>query len=168
MNTNSIKDLKHPLTYEEKLELSGWISELFRLHGVYVMLTGSMLLKRLGIIDREPQDIDFIIADISSNLKDYTLPPFSNEVEFEDEDGYRVLKRFYWLGTKVEIIHDEESGNVELWEDGEDADIEIVEGILKAKKSYLETESRPDQIAKHTEDIQKIEQWLATKRTKQC
>lgn len=168
MNTNSIKDLKHPLTYEEKLELSGWISELFRLHGVYVMLTGSMLLKRLGIIDREPQDIDFIIADISSNLKDYTLPPFSNEVEFEDEDGYRVLKRFYWLGTKVEIIHDEESGNVELWEDGEDADIEIVEGILKAKKSYLETESRPNQIAKHTEDIQKIEQWLATKRTKQC
>lgn len=168
MNTNSIKDLKHPLTYEEKLELSGWISELFSLHGVYVMLTGSMLLKRLGIIDREPQDIDFIIADISSNLKDYTLPPFSNEVEFEDEDGYRVLKRFYWLGTKVEIIHDEESGNVELWEDGEDADIEIVEGILKAKKSYLETETRPDQIAKHTEDIPKIEQWLASKRTKQC
>ena len=168
MNTNSIKDLKHPLTYEEKLELSGWISELFRLHGVYVMLTGSMLLKRLGIIDREPQDIDFIIADISSNLKDYTLPPFSNEVEFEDEDGYRVLKRFYCLGTKVEIIHDEESGNVELWEDGEDADIEIVEGILKAKKSYLKTETRPEQIAKHTEDIPRIEQWLATKRTKQC
>ena len=168
MNTNNIKDLKCPLSYKEKLELADWIAELFSLHGVYVMLTGSMLLKRLGIIDREPQDIDFIIADISSNLKDYTLPPFSNEVEFEDEDGYRVLKRFYWLGTKVEIIHDEESGNVELWEDAEDADIEIVEGILKAKKSYLETETRPDQIAKHTEDIPKIEQWLATKQTKQC
>ena len=168
MNTNSIKDLKHPLTYEEKLELSGWISELFRLHGVYVMLTGSMLLKRLGIIDREPQDIDFIIADISSNLKDYTLPPFSNEVEFEDEDGYRVLKRFYWLGTKVEIIHDEDLAENIFRLNQEDADIEIVEGILKAKKSYLETETRLDQIAKHTEDIPRIEQWLATKRTKQC
>lgn len=166
MNTKSIKELDCPLSFEEKLELADWISELFSLHGVYVILTGSMLLKRLGIIDREPQDIDFVIADISSNLKDYTLPPFSNEVEFEDEDGYRVLKRFYWLGTKVEIIHDEESGNVELWEDGEDADIEIVEGILKAKKRYLETETRPEQIAKHTEDIPKIEQWLASKRTK--
>lgn len=165
MNINSIKDLKCPLSFEEKLELSNWLAESFSLHGVYVKLTGSMLLKRLGIIDREPQDIDFIIADISSNIQYYTLPPFSKEVEFEDEDGYRVLKRFYWLGTKVEIIHDEESGNVELWED---ADIEIVEGILKAKKFYLETETRPDQIAKHTEDIPRIEQWLATKQTKQC
>lgn len=168
MNTNSIKDLKCPLSFEEKLELADWMKEAFSLYGVYVKLTGSMLLKRLGIIDREPQDLDFIIADISSNIQYYTLPPFSKEVEFEDEDGYRVLKRFYWLGTKVEIIHDEESGNVELWEDGEEANIKIVEGILKAKKSYLETEVRPEQIAKHTEDIQKIEQWLATKRTKQC
>lgn len=168
MNTNSIKELECPLSFEEKLELADWIAELFSLYGVYVKLTGSILLKRLGIIDREPQDIDFIIADISSNIQYYTLPPFSKEVEFKDEDGYRVLKRFYWLGTKVEIIHDEESGNVELWEDGEEANIKIVEGILKAKKSYLETEVRPEQIAKHTEDIQKIEQWLATKRTKQC
>ena len=166
MNTNSIKELECPLSYKEKLELADWIAELFSLHGVYVMLTGSMLLKRLGIIDREPQDIDFIIADISSNLQTYILPPFAKEVEFEDEDGYRVLKRFYWLGTKVEIIHDEESGNVELWEDAEEADIKIVEGILKAKKSYLETETRPEQIAKHTEDIPKIEQWLASKQTK--
>lgn len=162
MNTKSIKELECPLSYKEKLELADWIAELFSLYGVYVKLTGSMLLKRLGIIDREPQDIDFIIADISSNIQYYTLPPFSKEVEFEDEDGYRVLKRFYWLGTKVEIIHDEESGNVELWEDGEEANIKIVEGILKAKKSYLETETKPDQIAKHTEDIQKIEQWLAS------
>lgn len=33
---------------------------------------------------------------------------------------------------------------------------------IKYKKSYLETETKPDQIAKHTEDIQKIEQWLAS------
>ncbi len=168
MNTNSIKDLKCPLSFEEKLELADWISELFSLHGVYVILTGSMLLKRLGIIDREPQDIDFVIADISSNLKDYTLPPFSNEVEFEDEDGYRVLKRFYWLGTKIEVIHDEDLADNIFRLNHEEADIKIVEGILKAKKSYLETETRPDQIAKHTEDISKIEQWLSTKRTKQC
>lgn len=168
MNTNSIKELECPLSFEEKLELADWIAELFSLYGVYVKLTGSILLKRLGIIDREPQDIDFIIADISSNIQYYTLPPFSNEVEFEDEDGYRVLKRFYWLGTKIEVIHDEDLADNIFRLNQEDADIEIVEGILKAKKSYLETETRPDQIAKHKEDIPKIEQWLATKRTKQC
>lgn len=168
MNTKSIKDLECPLSFEEKLELANWVEEVSSIYGIYITLTGSMLLKKLGIIDREPQDIDFIIADISSNPQTYILPPFAKELEFEYEDGYRVLKCFYWLGTKVEIIHDEESGNVELWEDGEEANIKIVEGILKAKKSYLETEVRPDQIAKHTEDIPKIEQWLATKQTKQC
>ena len=82
------------------------------------------------------------------------------------KDGYSVLKRFYWLGTKIEIIHDKDLIESVYWLNQEETDIKIVEGILKAKKSYLETETRPDQIAKHTEDIPKIEQWLATKRTK--
>ena len=166
MNTNSIKDLKYPLNYKEKLELADWIAEVFSLNNVYVMLTGSMLLKRLGIIDREPQDIDFIIADIWES-EGFVLPPFAKEVEFEKEDGYSVLKRFYWLGTKIEIIHDKNLVYKVFRLNQDEANIKIVEGILKAKKSYLETETRPDQIAKHTEDIPKIEQWLATKRTKQ-
>lgn len=166
MNTNSIKDLKCPLSYKEKLELADWIAEVFSLNNVYVMLTGSMLLKNLGIIDREPQDIDFIIADIWES-EGFVLPPFSKEVEFEKEDGYSVLKRFYWLGTKIEIIHDKNLVYKVFRLNQDEANIKIVEGILKAKKSYLETETRPEQIAKHTEDIPKIEQWLATKRTKQ-
>lgn len=168
MNTISIKDLKCPLSFEEKLELADWIAKLFSLNGVYVTLTGSMLLKKLGIINREPQDIDFIKSDNPNYYQVEILPPFSKEVEFEDEDGYSVLKRFYWLGTKIEVIHDEELKHEVFWADSEEGDIKIVEGILKAKKSYLETETRPDQITKHTEDIQKIEQWLSTKRTKQC
>lgn len=167
MNTKSIKELECPLSYKEKLELADWIAELFSLHGVYVMLTGSMLLKKLGIIDREPQDIDFIIKNVWEG-EDYMLPPFSRDVEFEKKDGYSVLKRFYWLGTKIEIIHDKDLTESVFWLNQEEADIKIVEGILKAKKFYLETETRPDQIAKHTEDIPRIEQWLATKRTKQC
>lgn len=165
MNTNSIKDLKHPLTYEEKLELADWLAKSFS-HYCSITLTGSMLLKKLGIIDREPQDIDFIIADIWES-EGFVPPPFAKEVEFKKEDGYRVLKRFYWLGTKVEILNNEGFCDVGFCE-GEDSDIKIVEGILKAKKFYLETETRPDQIAKHKEDIPKIEQWLASKRTKQC
>ena len=166
MNTNSIKDLKHPLTYEEKLELADWMTESFSLNSVDIYLTGSMLLKNLGIIDREPQDIDFIIKNVWEG-EDYMLPPFSREVEFEKKDGYSVLKRFYWLGTKIEIIHDKDLIESVFWLNQEETDIKIVEGILKAKKSYLETETRPEQIAKHKEDILKIEQWLATKRTKQ-
>lgn len=167
MNTNSIKDLKCPLSFEEKLELADWIKESFNLNVIFIMLTGSMLLKKLGIIDREPQDIDFIILKASD--ADYaTLPPFAKNVEFDEEDGYRVLKRFYWLGTKVDILLNEGISYDVFFEDSEETQIEIVEGILKAKKFYLEKETRPDQIAKHKEDIPKIEQWLATKRTKQC
>lgn len=167
MNTNSIKDLKCPLSFEEKLELADWLAELFSLSSADIYLTGSMLLKKLGIIDRETQDIDFIIKNVWE-VEDYMLPPFSREVEFEEKDGYSVLKRFYWLGTKFEIIHDKNLVESIFWSNQEETDIKIVEGILKAKKSYLETETRPDQIAKHTEDIPKIEQWLATKQTKQC
>lgn len=165
MNTNSIKELKCPLSFEVKLELADWMIESFSA-GCHITLTGSMLLKKLGIIDREPQDIDFIVQDIWEEGDPYILPPFSKEVEFEDEDGYSVLKRFYWLGTKIEVIHDEDLVCKVFRLNQEETDIKIVEGILKAKKSYLETETRPDQIAKHTEDIPKIEQWLATKRTK--
>lgn len=164
MNTNSIKDLKHPLTYEEKLELADWMIKSFSAD-YHITLTGSMLLKKLGIIDRDPQDIDFIIENLWEG-EDYILPPFSREVEFEEEDGYSVLKRFYWLGTKIEVIRDEELDNNIFSLNQEELDIKIVEGILKAKRGYLETETRPDQIAKHTEDIPRIEQWLATKRTK--
>lgn len=166
MNTNSIKELECPLNYEEKLELADWMIESFS-HYCHIYLTGSMLLKKLGIIDREPQDIDFIIENIWQG-EDYILPPFSREVEFDEKESYSVLKRFYWLGTKIEVIHDEDLADNIFRLNQEEADIKIVEGILKAKKSYLETETRPDQITKHTEDIQKIEQWLATKRTKQC
>lgn len=166
MNTKSIKELKYPLSFEEKLELADWMIESFSAD-CHITLTGSMLLKKLGIIDREPQNIDFIIADIWEVGDYYILPPFAKEVEFEKEDGYRVLKRFYWLGTKIEVIHDEDLVENIFRLNQEEADIKIVEGILKAKKFYLETETRPDQIAKHTEDIPKIEQWLATKRTKQ-
>lgn len=166
MNTKSIKELECPLSYEEKLELADWMIESFSPY-CHIYLTGSMLLKKLGIIDREPQDIDFIIENVWQG-EDYILPPFSREVEFDEKESYSVLKRFYWLGTKVEIIHDEELDNNIFSLNQEEADIKIVEGILKAKKSYLETETRPDQITKHTEDIQKIEQWLSTKRTKQC
>lgn len=165
MNTKSIKELECPLSYEEKLELADWMIESFS-HYCHIYLTGSMLLKKLGIIDREPQDIDFIIENIWQG-EDYILPPFSREVEFEKKDGYSVLKRFYWLGTKIEVIHDEDLAYNIFRLNQEEADIKIVEGILKAKKFYLEKETRPDQIAKHTEDIPKIEQWLATKRTKQ-
>ena len=165
MNTKSIKELEYPLSYKEKLELADWMTEAFS-HYYDIKLTGSMLLKKLGIIDREPQDIDFIIDDSSNNRQYHILPPFSKEIEFEDEDDYIVLKRFYWLGTKVEIIQDEELNDNIFSLNQEELDIKIVEGILKAKKSYLETETTPEQIAKHTEDIQKIEQWLATKRTK--
>lgn len=165
MNTKSIKELKCPLSFEEKLELSNWLAESFS-HYCSITLTGSMLLKKLGIIDREPQDIDFIIADIWET-EGFVLPPFAKEVEFEKEDGYSVLKRFYWLGTKIEIIHDKNLVYKVFRLNQDEANIKIVEGILKAKKSYLETETRPEQIAKHTEDIPKIEQWLATKRTKQ-
>lgn len=163
MNTNSIKDLKCPLSFEEKLELADWFEEVSSIYGIYIALTGSMLLKKLGIIDREPQDIDFIVQKRVTHAN-YQILPFSREVEFDEEDGYRVLKRFYWLGTKIEMIQDEKLIDDFFFEV---TDIEIVEGILKAKKSYLETETRPEQIAKHTEDIQKIEQWLSTKRTKQ-
>ena len=166
MNTKSIKELECPLSFEEKLELANWLEEVFSLHSVGIYLTGSMLLKKLGIIDREPQDIDFIIKNVWEG-EDCMLPPFSREVEFEEKDGYSVLKRFYWLGTKIEIIHDKNLVESVFWLNQEETDIKIVEGILKAKKSYLETETRPEQIAKHTEDIPKIEQWLASKQTKQ-
>jgi len=165
MNSKSIKELECPLSYKEKLELADWMIKSFSAY-YHITLTGSMLLKKLGIIDREPQDIDFVIEKVWVD-EDYILPPFAKEVEFEKEDGYRVLKRFYWLGTKIEVIHDEDLADNIFRLNQEEADIKIVEGILKAKKSYLETETRPDQIVKHTEDIPKIEQWLATKRTKQ-
>lgn len=160
MNTKSIKELECPLSYEEKLELADWIKEAFSWNRILIALTGSILLKKLGIIDREPQDIDFIIVVNNANNGYYTLPPFAKNVEFEVEDGHRVLKSFYWLGTKVKILSDVTNDNVIF------NDKVCVEGILKAKKRYLETETRPEQIAKHTEDIQKIEQWLASKRTK--
>ena len=166
MNTNSIKDLKCPLSFEEKLELADWIAETSRLYGIGITLTGSMLLKKLGIIDREPQDIDFTIL-IHQDSDRIPLPPFSRE-EPDDGNGYKVLKRFSWLGAKVEILYNEGLSDEVFFNDSEETQIEIVENILKAKKFYLETETRPDQIAKHTEDIPKIEQWLATKRTKQC
>lgn len=164
MNSKSIKELECPLSYKEKLELADWMIKSFSAD-YHITLTGSMLLKKLGIIDRDPQDIDFIIENLWEG-EDYILPPFSREVEFEEEDGYSVLKRFYWLGTKIEVIRDEELDNNIFSLNQEELDIKIVEGILKAKRGYLETEMRPDQIAKHTEDIPKIEQWLATKRTK--
>lgn len=163
MNTKSIKELECPLSFEEKLELANWFEEVSSIYGIYITLTGSMLLKNLGIIDREPQDIDFIVQKRVTHAN-YQILPFSREVEFDEEDGYSVLRRFYWLGTKIEMIQDEELIDDFFFEV---TDIKIVEGILKAKKFYLETETRPEQIAKHTEDIQKIEQWLATKRTKQ-
>lgn len=167
MNTISIKDLKCPLSFEEKLELADWIAKSF-LDYCHITLTGSMLLKKLGVIDREPQDIDFIVEEIWETCNADILPPFSKEIEFEGEDDFSVLKRFYWLGTKVELIYDEDLiGELTCGRDTEEESIKIVEGILKSKKSYLETETRPDQITKHTEDIQKIEQWLSTKRTKQ-
>lgn len=82
MNTKSVKELECPLSYKEKLELADWMTESFSLNSVYIYLTGSMLLKNLGIIDREPQDIDFIIKNVWEG-EDYMLPPFSREVEFE-------------------------------------------------------------------------------------
>lgn len=166
MNTKSIKELECPLSFEEKLELADWIAETSRLYGIGITLTGSMLLKKLGIIDREPQDIDFTIL-IHKDSDKIPLPPFSREKP-DEENGYKVLRRFSWLGTKVEILYNEGLSDEVFFEDSEETQIEIVEDILKAKKFYLEKETRPDQIAKHTEDIPKIEQWLGTKRTKQC
>ena len=103
--------MENKLTLEEKIELALWLSS----HNSNIALTGSLMLylrqqpRKIEdfVLKREPQDIDFIVnASDDEDKYNLVLPPFIDKIEtqFSDYDGYEVLARFWYRGTKVEFI----------------------------------------------------------------
>lgn len=166
METNGIRDLQYRISFEDKIELAEHIIKLFELQGVHLVLTGSLLLRKLGIIDREVGDIDFVTS-YNGDIPEYMIPPFCKDEDVELLDNYLLQRRFYYLGNKIEILHDAFFSPSKEY-NKEEAQLEVIERMLDIKKDYAEKMSDYIQKWKHKEDIPKIEQWLASKRTKQC
>lgn len=148
----SINDTQ--LTLKQKVELAKWIVE----NNYHTAITGSILLWTLGIdIGREPQDIDILVRDIgSADFRDsLVLPPFTEEVDFESEDGYTVLARYMFFGTKIEFLLAKEHQDDCFYDD-----ILLLKDLLEAKKGYLLSGSFGASKEKHAKDIKAIEEWL--------
>lgn len=140
------------LTYDQKLELAKWIAE--KNDGA---ITGSIMLRERGIeLGREPNDIDIVVSE-SLGADDIELPPLVyNKEEKQNEDGYTVLARCWYFGTKIEFMADdyalERASKV-----GFDAKFCMVDDLLEAKKEYVQKDENADYIEKSKRDIEIIE-----------
>lgn len=152
------------LTKEQKLDLAAWIAN--ENDG---LITGSLMLHRRGIdLGREPEDIDILIEPTSPD--DLILPPLCDKIVIEDdEEGYPVLLRCYFFGTKIEFMEDVgedfdlayvRSGNGHYKSKSPFFKFAKVENLLKAKKHYVEHDCFEGSREKHDHDIKIIEQWL--------
>lgn len=147
---------KIEFSYAQKLELAEWIA--YENSGA---VTGSIMLRERGIeLGREPNDIDIIVDDMSPD--DIVLPPLCTKKEIEqNDDGYDVLARCYFLGLKIEFITDAEelrkSSNIGFKLNCKFASID---GLLKAKKMYIENDIEKLYIEKTKRDIEIIESHL--------
>lgn len=132
------------LTTKQKLDLAAWIAN--ENDG---LITGGLMLYHRGIdLGREPEDIDILIEPTSPD--DLILPPLCYNIEQDfDEDGYPVIARCYFFGTKIEFMED-------VGEDYDNLEVIIssnghykrkypifkfakVENLLKAKKTLCGT-----------------------------
>lgn len=136
------------LTFNQKLEVAAWISEKNN-----AAITGSIMLRLIGIeLGREPQDIDIIIEDTDPD--DIILPPLCTDVEFKTEHGYQVLKRCYFLGTKIEFIVVDKLKYKKHTIGDKSIDIAYVEDLYLAKIGYVANDSNEDYIEKTKKDIE--------------
>lgn len=173
--------MENKLTLEEKIELAIWLCE----HNSNLALTGSLMLylrqrpKKIEdfILKREPQDIDFIINASDEDAKnELILPPFIEkyETQFSDYDGYEVLARFWYRGTKVEFIesphfrYDKDFvgsswyGNKKsLAQDFSsfhnhhyNIRLALISDLIVAKKSYIEVDKNEDYLNKTKKDLE--------------
>lgn len=153
-----IMETKINLTYKQKKELAEWIAK--QNNGA---VTGSIMLREKGIeLGREPQDIDIVISD--TNPDDLVLPPLVEGEEYsENVDGYKVLARCYFFGTKIEFLTDE--GNV--LENSRPisglfgANYASIKDLLEAKKRYIEEDTNAEYVEKSKRDIEIIEKYIA-------
>lgn len=142
------------LTYKQKLELAKWIAE--KNNGA---ITGSIMLRERGLeLGREPNDIDIVVSE-SLGADDIELPPLVyNKEEKQNEDGYTVLARCWYFGTKIEFMADdyalERASKV-----GFDAKFCMVDDLLEAKKEYVQKDENADYIEKSKRDIEIIEEY---------
>ncbi len=153
--------MEKTLTLAQKIELARWIEET---NYSDVLLTGSLMLHLRGIdLGREPQDLDFLVRDDGFDPDGIILPPWTEKISAPD--GYVVRARFMCLGTKIEFLT---VGNRERFtfdEENKVDDIYLasVEGLLAAKKEYVENDTSEESKEKHRRDIEIIEKWLTDK-----
>lgn len=143
-------------TYQQKLELAKWIA-----HHNNGAITGSIMLRERGIeLGREPNDIDIVVSDTAPD--DIVLPPLCNKKEIEENDnGYDVLARCYFLGLKIEFItDDEEVGKSQYIKFNNYCKFATIDGLFKAKMDYLRNDSDKPYIKKTKRDIEIIENYL--------
>lgn len=152
MNLNDIQ-----LTVRQKQELADWLY----FNNDSCAITGSMYLWKLGIdIGREPGDIDILIRDNGSDIRDYiTIPPFAEEAGIELSDGYVVLARYICFGIKIEFLaaRDEEGEELNNPET-------LLGGIIARKREYVSSDTNQATKDKHAKDIEAIEEWLDKNR----
>jgi len=177
------------MSLKEKIELALWLCE----HNHNIALTGSLMLylryydkkNDSFFLKREPQDIDFIINANDEDCDNLVLPPFIEKVEVEMSsfEGYEVLARFWYKGTKVEFIetpyfrYDKEYISYDWYRDYKDKDTELRKfcadfynfhyhhsnirlaltcDLITAKQKYIEEDKNEEYINKTKEDLNKI------------
>lgn len=159
-----IMETRINLTYKQKKELAEWIA--IKNYGA---VTGSIMLRERGIeLGREPKDIDIVISD--TNPDDLVLPPLVEGEEYnENEDGYKVLARCYFFGTKIEFLTDE--GNVV--ENSRPisglfgANYASIQDLLEAKKRYVEEDTNAEYVEKSKRDIEIIEKHISEQQERE-
>lgn len=142
------------LTYEQKKELAEWIANSNK-----GAVTGSIMLRERGCeLGREPNDIDIIVSE-SLGVDDIELPPLVyDKEEKQNEDGYTVLARCYYFGTKIEFIADDYSLE-RASKISSNAMYCTIEDLLDAKKEFIEKDENAEYIEKSKRDIKIIEEY---------
>lgn len=145
---------KVELTYEQKKELAEWIAD--RNFGA---VTGSIMLRERGVeLGREPNDIDIVVEECI-DPDDIDLPPLVYDKQTKvGEDGYTVLARCWFFGTKIEFISDDIALKHSTSE-GLKTKYCAVEDLLKAKKNYIELDDHAEYVEKSKQDIRIIEEY---------
>lgn len=176
------------MNLKEKIEFAIWMCQ----HNHNIALTGSLMLylryfdkDKDFFLGREPEDIDFIVDTNDEDEYDFILPPFIEKVEtkMSDYDGYEVLARFWYKGTKIEFIetprfrYDEEyfssnwyreyKDNTERIKDfcndfyvfhtcHKNIRLALVSDLVEAKEKYIQEDKNEEYIEKTKEDLNKI------------
>lgn len=177
------------LTLKEKIELALWLCN----HNYNIALTGSLMLylkyydkkNDSFFLGREPQDIDFIMDANDEDCDNLVLPPFIEkaEIKMSEYDGYEVLARFWYKGTKVEFIetprfrYDKDYINYDWYRDYKDKEeanrhfyedfynfhhnhynirLALTCDLINAKQEYIKVDKNEDYINKTKEDLKKI------------